>query len=468
MDEVQDITNRILPKISRGGVDVICVSVPRLSKVAHKYLIMAAVTPWKVLRDRNFIKFIKKTDQHFHTENLTDEHIDVKIQRNKGYAEIYHNGPMINYDNGFRRTIGNMASYKKRIFLFGPCLVMGGYVEDTDTIPSIMQRTLGDDFLVLNRGQPNAVGLNLLMRSIEFNRGDIVFYFGKDLSVDGCINYNLILSYNKIAHLQKHITDSLMHCDAYVNQQIASDLVGVLDENELRLIKTYNDNPETITFGSKRKVLPEISMLRNQQFLDYIDSIRSYSKQGNNGAIVMNCNPFTNGHLYLIEEATKLVDTLYIFVVEEDRSFFPYVDRIELVREGTAHLKNVCVLNSGHFVISSSTLPGYFEKDQVGDIYLDASRDMMLFLQIAREMNIKVRFAGSEPIDKFTNQYNTNMRNYLEKYGVRFIEIERKKNDGTVISASVVREALKRKDFKTVKKVVPETTYRYLIQKFGN
>lgn len=464
-DETFDITERIIPKMLRGGVYVACISVPRLSKVNHHFRVMAAVTPWKVLRNRNFNDFIRKTDQHFHTENLADEHLDVKIRRDKGYAEMFHNGEKVNYDNGLRRTVGGKAYYRKRIFLFGPCIVMGAYVSDENTIPSIMQSKLGEEYLLLNRGQPNAVGLNLLMRSIEFRPGDTVFYFGKDVSVEGCVNYNLVRTYDKIRHLEKHISDSLMHCDSLVNERIATDLTDLYMES-------FGDKAQTaqngsITFGAEVKTPPELYMLKNTQFEEYIESIRPFSRGGENGAIVMNCNPFTNGHLFLITEAAKRVDTLYIFVVEEDKSFFPFRDRIELVKQGTAHIKNVCVLNSGQFVISSTTLPGYFEKDQVGDIYLDASNDLMLFLQIARVMNIRVRFAGSEPIDKFTNQYNMNMRTYLERYGVRFVEIEREICEGEVISASSVRACIEKKDFTTIKKIVPGTTYRYLVEKFG-
>lgn len=425
---------------------------------------MAAVSPWKVLRSRNFTKFIQKTDLHFHTENLIDEHLDVKSRRDKGYAEMFHNGENVNYDNGLRRTIGGKASYKNRIFLFGPCIVMGAYVSDENTIPSIMQKKLGDDYLLLNRGQPNAIGMNLLMRSIEFHPGDTVFYFGKDISGDGCVNYNLVRTYDKIEHLEKHISDSLMHCDSLVNERIAVDLTGLYLENCKN--RNHTTKGESISFGANVKTPPELYMLNNSQFEEYIESIRPFRKDGNNGAIVMNCNPFTNGHLYLITEAAKRVDTLYIFVVEEDKSFFPFKDRIELVRAGTAHIDNVCVLNSGQFVISSTTLPGYFEKDQVGDIYLDASNDMMLFLQIAKVMNVHVRFAGSEPIDRFTNQYNTNMRTYLERYGVSFVEIDRKQSDGDVISASSVRKCLEKKDFETIKKLVPKTTYQYLAERF--
>ena len=40
------------------------------------------------------------------------------------------------------------------------------------------------------------------------------------------------------------------------------------------------------------------------------------------GAVVMNCNPLTLGHRYLIEQALKQCDYLMIFVVQEDKSFF--------------------------------------------------------------------------------------------------------------------------------------------------
>ena len=67
----------------------------------------------------------------------------------------------------------------------------------------------------------------------------------------------------------------------------------------------------------------------------YVNQLQRYRR--NVGAIVMNCNPFTLGHLYLIEYAAKEVDQLFIFVVEEDASFFSFDDRIMLVREGTKH-----------------------------------------------------------------------------------------------------------------------------------
>jgi len=465
-DEQYDICQNIIPLLLEKGVRVGLVTLPRLSLIKrHRIRTFSSIGFWRVRRDRNFKSYIKNTYVKFKTEELTEEHLDRRVLRSKGYAETYHNGEFVNYDNGFRRTIGGKADYKRRVFFFGPCIIMGAYVSDIDTIPSIMQKALGDEYLLLNRGQPNSICLNLLMRNTEFRTDDIVLYFGKETSISGCTHCDLSVSYDKISHLSKHITDNMMHCDAMVNRQIAEDLLEFFAKN-------YRDNStaieaKPILFGPTIKSIPELYMLNNPEFEKYIDSIKPYCKEGNNGSIVMNCNPFTYGHLYLITEAAKRVDTLYIFVVEEDKSFFPFRDRIELVKQGTAHLTNVCVLNSGQFAISSTTLPGYFEKDTVGDIYLDASNDMMLFLQIAKAMNVKTRFAGSEPIDKFTNQYNRNMRTYLERYGISFVEIEREQLAGEVISASSVRRSLERKDFASIRQMVPETTYQYLLEKYG-
>ena len=49
------------------------------------------------------------------------------------------------------------------------------------------------------------------------------------------------------------------------------------------------------------------------------------------GAAVMNCNPFTNGHRYLVETAASQCELLHLFVLSEDRSAFPAQVRYEPV-----------------------------------------------------------------------------------------------------------------------------------------
>lgn len=177
----------------------------------------------------------------------------------------------------------------------------------------------------------------------------------------------------------------------------------------------------------------------------------------------MNCNPFTLGHQYLAEYAAAQVARLYIFVVEEDKSEFPFADRIELVRQGVSHLDNVTVLPSGKFIISQQTFSGYFNKAELQDVAVDSSRDVEIFgRDIAPTLGITIRFAGEEPTDSVTRQYNETMKNILPRYGVEFREIPRKTIGDEIISASKVRESLKHGDFDKIKQLVPTTTYLYL------
>lgn len=178
----------------------------------------------------------------------------------------------------------------------------------------------------------------------------------------------------------------------------------------------------------------------------------------------MNCNPFTNGHLFLIDTCAKLVDMLIIFVVEEDRSVFPFEDRIKLVREGTREYRNVTVIPSGSYVLSYDTMPLYFQKSEKKDAKIDASMDIELFARfIAPAFNISVRFAGEEPFDKVTKQYNEQMADILPEFGIDFKTIPRKANRTTgVISASKVRQFLENNNWKSMKEMVPEITYEYL------
>jgi [citrate (pro-3S)-lyase] ligase len=183
----------------------------------------------------------------------------------------------------------------------------------------------------------------------------------------------------------------------------------------------------------------------------------------------MNCNPFTLGHEFLITTASKSVDHLYVFVVEEDLSFFPFADRLELVKQGTKHLDNVTVLPGGEYIISKKTFEAYFYKDELQNSVVNPSYDVELFGNfIAPVLDITVRFAGEEPLDEVTRQYNNVMRLLLPSAGVQFVEIPRRRVfTGEVISASQVRKLLKDKNFDAISKIVPESTLRYLTSNFG-
>jgi [citrate (pro-3S)-lyase] ligase len=207
----------------------------------------------------------------------------------------------------------------------------------------------------------------------------------------------------------------------------------------------------------------------SQELEQYKTELREFREKkfsnsnGKTGAIVMNCNPFTLGHRHLIQEASKHVDHLLIFVVEEDKSIFSFADRFELVEKGVGDLENVAVIKSGKFVLSALTFKEYFNKSEIQDIVIDASMDVNLFAkEIAPAAAITVRFAGNEPLDKITAQYNREMANILPKYGIEFIELPRYEIGGEVVSASRVRKLLKQGEWNGIAKLVPETTLEYL------
>jgi len=135
-----------------------------------------------------------------------------------------------------------------------------------------------------------------------------------------------------------------------------------------------------------------------------------------------------------------------------------------MVKNGTMDLKNVVVVASGNYVLSSETFPEYFVKDSIGEVNIDTSFDLDIFGKyVAPRLQIKKRFVGEEPLDFITAQYNRDMRRVLPKYGIQVIEVVRKSmDDGQVISASMVRNLLKEERFEELKEIVPKTTYEYL------
>lgn len=197
----------------------------------------------------------------------------------------------------------------------------------------------------------------------------------------------------------------------------------------------------------------------------YIENLRKISstKSDDAGIIVMNCNPFTKGHRYLIEKAAGQVEQLYVLVVEEDKSVFKFSDRFQMVKDGTSDLKNVEILKSGKFVISSLTFPEYFTKDTKKNSDFDASTDLFNFCRyIAPALKAKKRFVGEEPFDIVTNAYNDQMREFLPANGIDLIVVPRKESDGIAISATRGRMFIKNKDWKGIEEIFPESTIKYL------
>ena len=178
------------------------------------------------------------------------------------------------------------------------------------------------------------------------------------------------------------------------------------------------------------------------------------------GVVVMNCNPFTLGHRYLIEQAAKQVERLYVMVVREDCSLFAYTERKAMVEQGVADIENVSVIDGSDYAISRATFPTYFLKrlDDAADTQM--LLDLDLFRRhIAPALGATVRFVGTEPTDQLTRRYNQLMHEALKD--VR--ETDRLEKDGYAVSASRVRKAMEEGDMNTIRQLVPPTTLPYII-----
>ena len=200
---------------------------------------------------------------------------------------------------------------------------------------------------------------------------------------------------------------------------------------------------------------------RRRGFLDYCAALEKTRREGRSAAIVMNANPFTLGHLHLVERAAAENDTVYLFVLSEEAGPIPFAVRKRLVEKGTAHLPNVVCHDSGPYIISSATFPSYFLKDGDTVIRTHAALDLKVFGKIAPYLNITRRYVGEEKTSHVTALYNEFMTACLPEMEVECRVIPRLERDRQPVSASTVRKAIHNGRLEDIRSLVPETTWNY-------
>lgn len=170
-------------------------------------------------------------------------------------------------------------------------------------------------------------------------------------------------------------------------------------------------------------------------------------------SIVVNCNPITKGHLYLIEKASKEHEHVLIFVLEEDKSFFSFQERMSLVFLATNHLKNVTVLPSTRYIISSLTFPSYFIKEETKRNYEYARIDVGIFKKyFMKYYKIKYRYVGEET-SEIMRIYNETLEEIL---GNGLVLVPRLDN----ISASMVRKLIIENRIDEALNYIPESVQK--------
>ena len=227
---------------------------------------------------------------------------------------------------------------------------------------------------------------------------------------------------------------------------------------------------------------PKAILMENGRGLErYCEYLRSFRREGRGGVIVMNANPFTLGHKYLIDKASEQVDTLYVIPVREDVSQFPYAERLAMIQAANANPthtdasfvmpggdrgSHVVVLEGSDYCISAATFPTYFLKDLSDAAETQMRLDLDLYSRwIAPALGASVRFVGSEPFDALTAHYNTLIPNSVEipRLHLAYTGPEVCFTSAPVVSASKVRQALAEGRYREAAAMCPETTHPYLL-----
>ena len=207
---------------------------------------------------------------------------------------------------------------------------------------------------------------------------------------------------------------------------------------------------------------PKAILMENGRGLEeYCRYLRSHQAEG---VVVMNANPFTLGHQYLLEQASVVLPEsgrITVIPVKEDRSRFPYSARKEMIRAGSEGL--VDVVEGSDYQVSSTTFPTYFLKNLSEASETQMWLDIDLFgRHIAPALGAKVRIVGTEPNDPLTARYNAMMKYLLPEYGVRVVEVPRLCDAEGAVSASRVRACLANGEFSVASALTPPSTHPYL------
>ena len=260
--------------------------------------------------------------------------------------------------------------------------------------------------------------------------------------------------------------------DTGMSNKLISHLITMATQQGADTVKVYTKPGNSAIFQSMGfKTIaqaPQAILLENGvkgigAYTDYLRRTRGNRPDGAS-AIVMNANPFTLGHRYLIQIAALEASTLYVIVVREDRSAFSYAERLAMIQDGCKDLDNVVVVEGSDYAISELTFPTYFLKQVTDATDTHITLDLDLFARhIAPALGVITRCVGSEPIDALTARYNELMQEQLPQHGIAVQVLERLVLDGQPVSASRMRQALGEGSFTRAAALVPQTTEPYLI-----
>ena len=330
------------------------------------------------------------------------------------------------------------------------------------------------------------MNIEVLNLNSSYQREELKLFLKKfDLTFDDSIDYTIVIRKNENIVATASKTKNIIKCFAIdesirgegaTNTLVTSLLNKSFDEGIIHsFVFTIPENIDIfqgvgfkLISKTDKVALLETGMGSISKTISNIKEKLNWNPNSNNGLLIMNCNPFTLGHQFLIETASKEMDNVLVLVVEEDKSSFSFKDRIKLVKEGTSSLKNVTILPSTQYAISSATFPNYFLRKEDDSLTEFMKLDTTITAEyFCKGLNISTRFIGEEPFCNITKKYNDTIVEIFKNFNLKVKIISRKEQNDLAISASNVRNLLKIGNYNEVKKLVPLTTYEFLISKKG-
>lgn len=397
-----------------------------------------------------------------------------------GVRNIDIQNVMLNIINGIRLTTDTPMNYTRTIHMFGPSTLFGVGVEDKHTLSSFIQRYINKHFSdknirVVNHGVPRAddVDIARLIRNTPMKKSDIIIIMYSRLNSA----YYFKCAFEKIKlidaqsiferpHDMGEIFLDNSHWNHKPNLKLSQLLVSQFLEECI-----HNDNG-LYDDCEKHQVIHDAfynKLSQDKAFIQSLEALKVFRFENSKktGCIIMNANPFTLGHRALVEMSLQQVENLFVFVVQENKSFFSFEDRFEMVKAGCSDLRNVKVLPTGNYMCTEATVPSYFQREQKKmHLNIDLRNEITVFAGfVAPTLNISVRFMGSEPLCEITRQLEQQTKELLPYYGMQLVIFDRVQRDNNPISASSVRRFMKENRKEEIQKIVPPTTYNYLLKK---
>lgn len=390
---------------------------------------------------------------------------------------------IIHFANGQKCTSFQPENPGRHMHIYGQCTVMGEWVADEETFPSQLQKRLREDadfsdIAVDNRGistlDPVRHLNNFILDAPAFTEGDIVVLYEifpevwEALQRAGCQVFDLRAQWPDNEISRSCWVDTPAHMGPAGLEQTAELVYRWLKESGMKTSAADISDPGS--YRLFREFLAEAAADSNlrKPVQEYVDGIlgevpAQLRNAERRGAIVMNADPFTLGHRYLVEYAASEVDLLFVFCASADTSFFSAEDRMNMVKLGTEDLPNVVAASSGRIFANAETFPEYHIPEVEYDRQELGAKDIHLFTSfIAPGLGITRRFVGEEAPGSLTQSFNESMARLLPANGIELVVIPRLKSEDNVVSASLVRARIEEGRPESIRELVPRTTYDYI------